>query len=65
MHDYIVKLNHILHPVSILIRNIYKETELPREGTTEESSVVQNEDGGSRELLPPQLDEWCFKWVAR
>jgi hypothetical protein len=31
--------------IGLHIRNIYKEGELPREGTTEESSVVQNEGG--------------------
>jgi len=31
--------------IGLHIRNTYKEGELPREGTTEESSVVQNEGG--------------------
>ena len=31
--------------IGLHIRNIYKEGELSREGTTEESSVVQNEGG--------------------
>ena len=31
--------------VGLHIRNIYKEGELSRQGTTEESSVVQNEGG--------------------
>jgi hypothetical protein len=31
--------------IGLHVRNIYKEGELPREGTTEESSVVQNEGG--------------------
>ena len=31
--------------IGLHVRNIYKEGELPRKGTTEESSVVQNEGG--------------------
>ena len=31
--------------IGLHFRNIYKEGELPRKGTTEESSVVQNEGG--------------------
>ena len=31
--------------IGLHIRNIYKEGELTRKGTTEESSVVQNEGG--------------------
>ncbi len=32
--------------IGLHIRNIYKEGELTRKGTTEESSVAQNEGGG-------------------
>ena len=31
--------------IGLYIRNVYKEGELSRKGTTEESSVVQNEGG--------------------
>jgi hypothetical protein len=31
--------------IGLHIRNVYKEGELPKEGTTEESSVVQDEGG--------------------
>ena len=32
--------------IGLHIRNVYKEGELSRKGTTEESSVVQNEEAG-------------------
>jgi hypothetical protein len=32
--------------IGLHIRNVYKEGELLRKGTTEESSVVQNEEAG-------------------